>query len=258
MKSAVMGRVDSAIAWLKQGSRRRASAVPREPVTQVATLDTSAHISNRSDESQESQESRSTQKTKTKRKTTLAGPINHGRRLLAARGLTKSKKRTGVESEGRLPNSSLDSGSAKPTLAAPSQRSAAYGNLLHRKIAGKLGKRSTRPTRSTARLPSVSAAQSPDPRRFGLWIKEGCPFCMKALDLLDQKGAKYQIRPGGLQGYMQSDEFRTLLSMWNSDDAKSTPFRGMYPTIVEYASDSAPVDNAVRLVGGYHELLNDL
>lgn len=84
---------------------------------------------------------------------------------------------------------------------------------------------------------------------FGVWTKQGCRYCVRTTQLLAKHGAPYNVHSGGLQAYMNSDEFKALLRDWNETNQKATPFRSVYPVVVRYDSEGK-----VTLVGGYDEV----
>ena len=114
-----------------------------------------------------------------------------------------------------------------------------------------LGKTSGR-RMQLATTKAALAKEAPDKTHrdsFGVWTKQGCRYCVRTTQLLAKHGAPYNVHSGGLQAYMNSDEFKALLRDWNETNQKATPFRSVYPVVVRYDSGGR-----VTLVGGYDEV----
>jgi len=76
-------------------------------------------------------------------------------------------------------------------------------------------------------------------KRYHLIIKESCPYCGKALQLLDSKGLTYDTdsmdeTPELLQEIKQKLNCKTVPIIWEIDNVGSRKFIGGYAELVQH------------------------
>ena len=105
----------------------------------------------------------------------------------------------------------------------------------------------------------ASAEEAETMTSYILWTKPGCTLCEKAISFLRAHEMSYEVRTGGMEGYMRSTEFKQLLANW-SGAGNNTPFRAKYPIILSSnlvkMEPGAPFSprSSCKLVGGFTEL----
>ena len=76
-------------------------------------------------------------------------------------------------------------------------------------------------------------------KRYHLIIKESCPYCQKAVELLDSKGFSYDKDPMDenlelLQEIKKEINFKTVPMIWEIDKTGTRKFIGGYSELVQH------------------------
>lgn len=108
--------------------------------------------------------------------------------------------------------------------------------------------------------PSLVSTRSAAPRRkkkrrrgcLWLWVTDGCVRCEQTISILREHSCKHKVLRGGVDAYMRSHVFGSLMHSWNPSDTRRTPIRGSYPIVVLERRTKGTAER-FEMVGGYNE-----